>query len=46
MRGLKGGFLSKNDHRANENHSREEVTKAINKLNFKLPTVFWTQMDE
>lgn len=45
MRGVKGCFVCRRDHMANQHHSRDEVTRAINKLKQKLPTVFLSQED-
>lgn len=37
MKGIRGYFVCKGDHRANDRHSRDEVTKAINKIKSKQP---------
>lgn len=40
MQGIKGCFVCKGYHMANENHSRHEVRKVIIKLKSKQPVVF------
>lgn len=45
MQGVRGCFGCKRDRRANENHSREEVTKAVNRWKEKHPTAFLSCID-
>lgn len=45
IRGIKGCFVCKGDHRANEHHSREEVTKAVNRLKARQPAAFLSRAD-
>lgn len=42
---LRGVFLCKGDHKDNENHSRDEFTKEVNKPISKQPAVFISQDD-
>lgn len=45
MRGIKGFLDCKGDHNTNHKHTREEVTKVINKLKEPQPSAFLSQDD-